>query len=136
MIATDRDIELILERILTVADPEAVYLFGSHGRREADDRSDIDLLIVEASTLPRQHRGKHVTAELRGFPASFDLLFYTPAELAEELANPLSFAATVTASGRIIYDRAAPAHQADARRPLAGGAATRRPQSSVNSQGL
>jgi predicted nucleotidyltransferase len=107
MIATGRDLELILERILTVADPEVVYLFGSHGRGEADDLSDIDLLIVEKSTLPRQHRGKRVIAEMRGFPASFDLLFYTPAELADELGDPRSFASIVTASGRIIYERAA-----------------------------
>ncbi len=105
MIATTRDIELLLARILSVSSPTAVYMFGSQANGQAHASSDIDLLIVEPSTLPRQHRGKATAASLRGFAANFDLLFYTPQELAEEITDPLSFAAANTRAGRIIYER-------------------------------
>lgn len=108
MIATDRDIELILEQILALSDPSVIYLFGSHARGTATTHSDIDLLIVEPSTLPRAHRGKRIIAALRGFAATFDLLFYTPAELTEELADPLSFASNVASTGRILYGQGPP----------------------------
>ena len=103
MIATPRDIDLILARVLAHSSPTAVYLFGSQGRGQAHPGSDIDLLIVEPSTIPRRLRGKTVTAALRGVAANFDLLFYTPEELVDELRNPLSFAATVTSGGCLIY---------------------------------
>jgi predicted nucleotidyltransferase len=103
VIATPPDIKLILERILTLSTPTLIYLFGSQARGQAHVHSDIDLLIVEPTTLPRQHRGRALTAALRGFAASFDLLFYTPDELAEELDDPLSFASTAVAGSRVLY---------------------------------
>lgn len=103
MIATPPDIKLILERILAFSTPTLIYLFGSQARGQAHAHSDIDLLIVEPTTLPRQHRGSAVTAALRGFAASFDVLFYTPGELAEELDDPMSFASTAVASSWVLY---------------------------------
>jgi uncharacterized protein len=111
VIATPPDIELILERILAFSAPTVIYLFGSQANGEAHGTSDIDLLIVGPTTVPRRHRGKALQAALRSFPADFDLLFYTPEELAEELADPLSFASTVTANGRILYDKAVASRQ-------------------------
>jgi predicted nucleotidyltransferase len=103
MIATARDIELILDRILACCRPTTIYLFGSQARGDANADSDVDLLIVEPSKLRRRHRGGDVASALTGFAAGFDLLFYTPEELARELANPLSFASGVVAAGRPIY---------------------------------
>lgn len=37
---------------------ESVVLYGSYARGEADEESDIDLLILTEQTLPRQHRHK------------------------------------------------------------------------------
>lgn len=105
MISTERDIELILQRLLAVSRPTTVYLFGSQAAGEANAESDVDLLVVEPSGLPRQHRSKRILAELRSFPANFDVLVYTPHELAEELSDPLSFVANITAGARVIYEK-------------------------------
>jgi predicted nucleotidyltransferase len=104
VIATQPDISLILERILAFSAPTVIYLFGSQARGEAQVHSDIDLLIVEPTRVPRQHRGRAVTAALRGFAASFDVVFYTPDELSDELADPLSFASRVIATSRVLYE--------------------------------
>jgi predicted nucleotidyltransferase len=36
-----------VERLVAAARPKQIILFGSHARGDADDHSDIDLLVVE-----------------------------------------------------------------------------------------
>ena len=103
MIATEMDIRWILERIVALSNPDHIYLFGSYARGTAHEGSDLDLLIIAPSTLPRLHRGKVVRAALRSFPCHFDLLFFTPQELEEEMKDPYSFISSITASGRVVY---------------------------------
>jgi uncharacterized protein len=118
MIATEADFRWIVERIVALADPDRIYLFGSHSLGRAHQQSDIDLLIVASSRLPRQHRGKTVVAAMRAFPSDFDLLFYTAEELDEELQDPHSFAARVLIKARLLYRK-----QEERRPPSTGDAA-------------
>jgi predicted nucleotidyltransferase len=105
MMANEADLRWIVERIVGLLDPDRVYLFGSHALGTAHDQSDIDLIIVAPSRLPRWHRGKEVVAAMRAFPSQFDLLFYTQHELEEELEDPYSFAAGVLSKGRLLYSK-------------------------------
>jgi predicted nucleotidyltransferase len=105
MTVTDADIRWFVTHITALHDTDRIYLFGSHVRGEAHSGSDIDLLIIGPSRIPRPHRGKHVAAVLRRFPSKFDLLFFTTEELDEELADPLSFLSSIVRNSRLIYDR-------------------------------
>ena len=105
MIATDTDFNWIVERIVALQEPDKIYLFGSYALGKTHDKSDIDLLIVAPSRLPRPHRGKDVIAALSVFPSRFDLLFYTPQELEEQLQDPHSFEARNLAYARLLYSR-------------------------------
>ncbi len=98
-----RDLAWIVQRVRGACDVSAIYLFGSHSRDGAHRGSDIDLLIVAPSRLPRARRGHHVAAALSSFPSQFDLLFYTEQELAEECGDPYSFMSSVVASARVLY---------------------------------
>lgn len=103
MIANEMDIRWIVERVVALCDPDCVYLFGSYAKGTAHDGSDVDLLIVASSALPRLHRGKVLKAALRTFPWHFDLLFFTPKELEDEMKDPFSFISRITASGQLVY---------------------------------
>src|SRR5262245_6967217 len=105
MIATESDFQWIVERIVALHGPNKIFLFGSHALGTARDQSDIDLLIVASSRLPSLHRGKDVVAALSTFPCRFDLLFYTPQELADQLRDPYSFEARNLAYARLLYSR-------------------------------
>jgi predicted nucleotidyltransferase len=105
MIPNESDFRWIGERVVALIDPDRIYLFGSHALRTTHDHSDLDLIIVAPSRLPRWHRGKHVVAAMKAFPSEFDLLFYTPQELEEELRDPYSFAARVLSKGRLLYSK-------------------------------
>ena len=43
-------------RMLAAGAPLKVVLFGSHARGQAHPESDLDLLVIEESTLPRYER--------------------------------------------------------------------------------
>jgi predicted nucleotidyltransferase len=105
MTVTEADIRWLVTRITALHDTDRIYLFGSHVRGEDHGASDIDLLIIGPSRIPRRHRGKNVAAALRSFSSKFDLLFFTAEELDEELAQPLSFLSSVLRNSRLIYDR-------------------------------
>ncbi len=108
MTLDDSDLDWIVGRVRTFFDATTIYLFGSQAKGTSQAGSDIDLLIVGPSRLPRSRRGREVAVALAAFPAHFDLLFYTEAELAEARADPLSFTATILARARVIYQRPDP----------------------------
>jgi predicted nucleotidyltransferase len=107
MTPDERDLEWIVARVRNCFDATAVYLFGSQAKDSPRPGSDIDLLIVGPSGLPRPRRGREVAAALAAFPTRFDLLFYTEEELAEERSDSRSFISTAMASARTLYKREA-----------------------------
>jgi predicted nucleotidyltransferase len=108
MTPDQRDLSWIVHRVRSRCEASAIYLFGSYAKQGPHPESDIDLLIVAPSRLPRMRRGRDVAAALAVFPKRFDLLFYTEEELAEECTDPYSFISSVMSSARPLYARGEP----------------------------
>jgi len=53
---TDDLLQEVLRRILEVGSPLRIILFGSRARGQARPDSDLDLLVIEESGLPRHKR--------------------------------------------------------------------------------
>ncbi|PYV10968.1 MAG: hypothetical protein DMG23_05735, partial [Acidobacteria bacterium] len=78
---TAETLEEVVRRILAAGSPLRIVLFGSRARGEAKPGSDLDLLIVEESTLPRYKRAARYLRALVGvFPAK-DVVVWTPQEI-------------------------------------------------------
>ncbi len=102
--------ELIKEltaKITAGINPESIILFGSMGRQENSDDSDIDLLAVwdEESALSNRERRLKLRRLIGDFEKPLDLLTCTSAELAKALAEPHSFTSQIVREGKIIYGR-------------------------------
>lgn len=101
----EADIDRVVGRIVALCDPDRVYLFGSHAKGNATEKSDLDLVVVAATALPRPMRGANVRAVLRSMSFPVDVLFPTPTELEEELAEPYSLYSTIMPTARLLYAR-------------------------------
>jgi predicted nucleotidyltransferase len=96
-------------------DPDKIILFGSYARGDADEYSDIDLLIIKQTDQPFLARLDEV-ARLIDPPRHVEALVYTPAELEQMIQQGNDFILTALEDGKVIYEKT----RQGAGRPLAG----------------
>ena len=96
----------IVRRIRSVANPQKIVLFGSRARGEHRPDSDIDLLVIEDSPLPRYRRSIPLYAALADLPIDVDteLVVYTPAEVEEWRSAGAAFVTTALREGKVLYE--------------------------------
>lgn len=74
-------LDTIVRRILAVGSPHRIVLFGSHARKDARPDSDLHLLIIEESDIPRYRRTPRYLKALVGvYPAKY-IVVWTPDEM-------------------------------------------------------
>ena len=102
---TDDLLRTVVRSILSIGQPEKIVLFGSWARGDARRDSDLDLLIIEESDLPRHQRSpRYYLALADVFPAK-DIVVYTPAEVEEWSAVPNAFVTAALREGKVLHAR-------------------------------
>lgn len=103
--ADQQVIQRVAEVLKTHYRPERIILFGSYASGTPRQDSDIDLLIVKATTKPffqRLAEVRRLVAEARrGYP--FDPVVLTPDELQRRLAVGDQFLEDVVRHGTVLY---------------------------------
>lgn len=102
---SEEQIHEIVERIVVGVNPDKVILFGSYAYGEPDEDSDLDLLVVKETSIPRYKRGREVRKHLRGVKIPIDIVVYTEDEIREFHGVKTSFIAQITREGRVLYER-------------------------------
>ena len=102
---TDELLAEVVRRILSVGSPHKILLFGSRAREDARPDSDLDLLIIEESDLPRYRRSARYRRALCGVFPSKDIVVWTPQEVEEWKSVPNAFITTALAGGKLLYER-------------------------------
>lgn len=74
---TTSDVEEVVGRIVEVAQPEKIILFGSAVRGEMSPHSDLDILVVKSDADHWGLSGR-IRRALRGVNAAVDLVVATP----------------------------------------------------------
>jgi len=69
-----------LRPLLRKQGARVAYLIGSRARGCADERSDIDIIIVAQSDLPEVERFRDYLPAIVASPVGVDLFVYTPEE--------------------------------------------------------
>jgi len=103
---TEQLLDEIVRRVLLVGSPHKIVIFGSRARGDARPDSDLDLLVIEDSDLPRCQRSPRYYHALAGlFPAK-DILVYTPEEVKEWSDVPNAFVTAALREGKVLYGNA------------------------------
>ena len=105
MVEIDVSPDAIVERVLRAGQPDKIVLFGSQARKSAREGSDYDLLIVQASDLPRPARASVYYRALSDLPVEVDIVVFTPEEIRDWENVPQAFATTALREGRTLYER-------------------------------
>ena len=106
---TNAMIDDMVRAIVNEVDPEQVILFGSRGRGDEREDSDIDLVVVEAQPFGRgRSRRKELVRlyhVLAGFPVAADVLVYSNDEV-EYWRDSLNYVlARALREGKVLYER-------------------------------
>jgi uncharacterized protein len=110
----------VVQQIVAGLQPERIYLFGSHARGDADDDSDIDLLVVVSpSDEPAFKTAKRAQLMLeRQRHIALGMLVWTRRDFDARLGALSSLPMTVLREGIVLYTRDADAiPEASALRP-------------------
>ena len=94
----------MVEKIRQAGSPEKIILFGSRARGDDDSDSDIDLLVVEKSGLPRYRRAARYRRAVAGMFSAKDIVVWSPEEIDEWKSVPNAFITTILREGRVLYE--------------------------------
>jgi uncharacterized protein len=104
MIEVNKIIDVV-NRIADGFDPEKIILFGSYATGNPNNDSDIDLLVIKDTNLPRHKRSLDIQKSLRGSMIPMDILVYTRKEFEQEQHNKYSFLSYAIKTSKILYER-------------------------------
>ena len=71
----------IVRRIVEVAQPEQIILFGSAARGEMAPNSDVDLLVVKSDVVHRGRLAEAIYMNLIGVGQAVDIIVVTPEDI-------------------------------------------------------
>jgi predicted nucleotidyltransferase len=96
---------VVVDRLMERFHPEKIILFGSYAAGEADEGSDVDLLVVAETDLPPRERALAAGRALADVPAAFDVFVKTPDEYGRRrhVVNHIVYFADKY--GTVLYER-------------------------------
>ena len=95
----------IVRRIVEVAQPARIILFGSAARGEMEPHSDIDLLVVKEG-VGRRDMAALISRELRGVGAAVDVVVVTPEDVERYGNSHALVIKPALQDGKVVYDAA------------------------------
>lgn len=95
----------IVNKIATNINPDKIYLFGSYSLGQANEDSDIDLLIIKDTIEPKYKRSIEIQRLLIGTKLPVDIIVYTSDEFENEKLNKYSFVNSAIKGAQLMYER-------------------------------
>jgi predicted nucleotidyltransferase len=97
-------IQSVVDRIADSAHPNRIILFGSYARGDADDGSDLDLLVVETEVEDKGREMLKLYRCIGYIGVGVDVLVYSEAEVARRGQVPGTLIHDALREGKVLYD--------------------------------
>lgn len=101
---SDETLSKVRKRLVDGFHPEKIILFGSQARGTADDRSDVDILVVCSFEGKRRHLMLEMDRALRGLGLARDIMILTPEEFELDCHIPGTIARPAWKEGKVLYE--------------------------------
>jgi len=105
MMLTEQKINSIKDIIVSKCDPDAIYIFGSYASGKATEQSDLDLLVINQTSIPNDRVGVEISKALFPRDYSLDLLVLNTDEIKKKIEKDFSFWKNILKNGKKIYER-------------------------------
>ena len=102
---SQRTLDDIIRRVVEVAEPDRIILFGSAARGEISRHSDVDLLVVKDAPDLRQLTAK-VYRRLYGVGAAVDIVMITPQDVERYKDSHALIVKPALREGTVMYESA------------------------------
>lgn len=96
-------LETIIQRIVEVAKPEKIIMFGSAARNQMGPNSDVDLLVVKRGSFHRGRLTEEIYMNLIGVGQAVDAIIITPEELEQYRESAALVIYSALREGRVVY---------------------------------
>lgn len=100
----EQTLQQAVARIVAVAQPSRVILFGSYGRGDADEGSDVDLMVVKPRVDNRGEEMIRLCQVVGHIGAGVDVLVYSDAEYERRSQVPGTVLYWAQKEGRTLYE--------------------------------
>ncbi|MGI9177596.1 MAG: nucleotidyltransferase domain-containing protein [Pirellulales bacterium] len=100
---TSEKIQAAVERLVAAGQPTKIILFGSQARGDADDHSDVDLLVIKSHVADRYEELVALDRVLAGIMLPVDILLVSDAEFEERAKHPGTVERAARQEGRVLY---------------------------------
>ncbi|MBP7054060.1 MAG: nucleotidyltransferase domain-containing protein [Phycisphaerae bacterium] len=96
----------VVEKIVRGISPQRIIVFGSRGRGQETESSDLDLLVIQDSGRSNRQVRREIEHLLWGRRFPVDLIVATPEQVDRNVAdgNPF-YTRHILAEGKVLYDR-------------------------------
>lgn len=96
-------LEEIIRRIVKIAQPERIILFGSAARGTMGPNSDVDLLVIKSGQFHRGHLTEEIYMNLIGVGQAVDVVVVTPEDVERYQNSPALVIAPALREGKVVY---------------------------------
>jgi len=103
---SDETLNEVTRRLVDGFHPDKIILFGSQAQGTADDRSDVDILVVCGIPNGRRALALAMDRALWGMRLARDIVVLTPEEYERDRLIPGTIARPASLEGRVLYEDA------------------------------
>ena len=94
----------VIRRIVEVARPDQIVLFGSAARGQMGPDSDLDFLVVKSGVPHRRRLAQQIYRRLLGLTVPIDVIVVTPEDIERYREKVGPIIGPALEEGRVVYD--------------------------------
>ncbi len=102
-VTVEEIIQEVVRRVVEVAQPESIILFGSAARGDMKSNSDLDLLVIKGGEYDQSRLVGDIYRNLHGLGHAVDVLVVTPEQVERYRNTHCLIIAPAIREGREIY---------------------------------